>query len=302
MDSIELEDNVIKWNGLELQVKDFKHSHVNGGRLGKIWVEDRKSGRVFMIKGCSGLTYEPFSEKLAYIIGKNLGIDVLEYDIIPAKYFKDFIAVRNPLCRYVSICEKIDKKNYSITSVAEIKRAKNALLESGDTKITNKEVMYDILPQSYIDTMFLFDAIIGNVDRHYGNVHLLRNTDGEIVGAPIGASLLATTPIIFMILTRYKSGKLFNKSFTTDRTHDEQMKRVQSLTNISFNIPAKTISILNEIQPTLDLMPKLRARIVKSYIVFRLHKYLGMIKYPDIKEYFKSLNHKKKPNFEKEYT
>jgi hypothetical protein len=294
-------EKVIKWNNLELLVKDFKHSHANGGRLNKFWVQDRKSGRIFLIKSCGNFSYEPFSEKIASIIGRSLGIDVLDYDIIPVKLFKGIIDITNPFCRYVSICEKIDRKGYSITSIAEIKRARNALLEKGKKPVTNKEVMYEVLDRNYIDTMFLFDAIIGNVDRHYGNVHVLRDTDGKLIGAPIldnGASILANTPAMIARLAGYKVGERFNKSFTTAKNHDIQMCDAISLSNISFNIPTKTMEILDEIQPTLDLMPKLRAKVIKQYLVYRLHKYLGMIKYSDNIKYLNSRN--KHANFKRE--
>ena len=97
---------VIPWRGMELVIKDFQHSHVNGGRLGKIWVEDQKSGRTFLVKSCRTFSCEPYSEKLAYLIGKSLGIDVLEYDILPAKYFQEYLSIWNPLCPYVSICAR----------------------------------------------------------------------------------------------------------------------------------------------------------------------------------------------------
>lgn len=281
-------EKIVYWKDMKLAVSSFKNSHVNGGRLGKFWVTDLKSGRIFMIKGSSPNGYEPFSEKLAYIIGKNLGIDVLEYDLIPSELFKDIIPI-NRKCKYLSICEKIDRKNYSISSIAEIKRARNALLSKSDTPIKNKEVMYDILSKEYIDTMLLFDAIIGNEDRHYGNVHVLRSINGNIKGAPIldnGASLLAMKKIMIPYLLGARVGDIFNKSFTTEITHDRQLENVESIQNIGFNITSKTINILNEIQPTLDLMPKLRARVIKKFIICRLHKYLGMIKYEDNKEYF----------------
>lgn len=279
-------DKIIEWKGMELVLRDFEHSHANGGRLNKLWVEDRKSGRIFLIKTCSKLNYEPFSEKMAYIIGKELGIDVLEYDIIPIELFKGLLKTSNPLCRYVSICERIDKKGYSITSIAEIKRARNVLLSDNEEKITNKQVMYELLPRNYIDTMLLFDAIIGNTDRHYGNIHLLRSIDGEMIGAPIldnGASLLANIPTSLIVLAGNRVGKWFNKSFTLYDNHDAQISEIKSLKNISFNIPVKTMNILEKLQPVLDEMPKYRAKIVKKYITYRLHKYLGIIKY-DITE------------------
>lgn len=272
-------ENIIKWKNFELLIRSFEHSHANGGRLNKLWVEDRLTGRVFMIKGSSYNNYEPFSEKLAYIVGKNLGIDVLEYDLIPSSYFSHIIGKG---CGYVSICEKIDRSGYSITSVAEIKRARNTILGFNGKQITNKEVMYEILPRNYIETMFLFDAIIGNSDRHYGNVHVLRDTEGKIIGAPIldnGASLLANVSIIAALLSGDRIGELFNTSLTTDKNHDMQVASIETLNNISFNIPVVTMNILLEMKPILDLMPKYRANLIEKYLVYRIHKYLGIIKY-----------------------
>lgn len=273
-------ENIVEWGDKQLVLHEFKRSHANGGRLEKFWVEDIKTGRQFLIKGSSTLSYEPFSEKIAYIIGKNIGLDVLEYDILPAKLFKDILPL-NPFCKYLSICEKIDRKNFSITSVAEIKRARNIVRKPDKKPITNREVMYELLDEKYIDTMILFDAIIGNVDRHYGNVHILRSIDGEMLGAPLldnGASLLAQSSMTIAMLFGFRVGKWFDRACTMENTHKKQIDYITSLNNISFNIPAKTIKILDELQSTFDLMPKMRAKIVKKYIVYRLHKYLGLIK------------------------
>ena len=130
--------------------------------------------------------------------------------------------------------------------------------------------------------MFLFDAIIGNSDRHYGNVHMLRNTKGEFSGAPLfdnGASLLSNVPLLFALASKYKVGEIFNNSYTIDKKHDGQVATINTLDNINFNIASKTIDILNDIEPTLRLMSPARADIIKKYIVYRLHKYLGMLKH-----------------------
>lgn len=274
-------ENTVIWGDKELVLHEFKRAHANGGRLEKFWVEDIKTGRQFLIKGSSFMSYEPFSERIAYIIGKNLGIDVLEYDILPAKLFKNILPL-NPFCKYISICEKIDRKNYSITSVAEIKRALNVVREEGEPPITNREVMYKLLDQRYIDTMILFDAIIGNVDRHYGNVHLLRGIDGKMIGAPLldnGASMLAQSLTILNVLFGNKVGMLVDRSSTMESTHSKQIQYIKSLHGISFNIPAKTIQILNDLEPTLQFLSKARQESVKRYLTFRLHKYLGYIKH-----------------------
>ena len=279
-----MENNqIVEWQNKRLVLHEFKKSHANGGRLEKFWVEDINSGRQFLIKGSSAFSYEPFSEKIAYIIGKNLGIDVLEYDILPAKLFKGMIPL-NPMCKYISICEKIDRKNYSIMSIAEIKRARNVVKLPNEKNVTNREVMYELLDKKYIDTMILFDAIIGNVDRHYGNVHILRDKDGKIIGAPIldnGASLLAQSSLLISSILGFKVGEILNRACTMEKTHDKQIQYISSLSGVNFNIVPKTITILNEIQPTLNLMSKVRAKALKKYITYRLHKYLGLIKHYD---------------------
>ena len=283
-------EKIIEWKDKELIIRDFEKSHANGGRLGKLWAEDLKSGRIFLIKSSSPFSYEPFSEKMAYIIGRDIGVDVLEYDIMPADELRDIMYI-HPLCKYVSVCEKIDRKGYVISSVAEIKRARNALVNDDSKKVKNKEVMYEILSKQYIDTMLLFDAIIGNEDRHYGNVHVLRTMNGEIVGAPIldnGASLLALRPIWEILFWNNKVGEKCNKAFTIADNHDKQLETVTEVNNISFNITTKTMQILKDLEPTLNLMPKTRATLIKKFIVYRLHKYLGMMKYSDNIEYFKS--------------
>lgn len=276
-------ENTVIWGDKELVLHEFKRSHANGGRLEKFWVEDIKTGRQFLIKGSSWFSYEPFSERIAYIVGKNLGIDVLEYDILPAKMFKGLLPL-NPFCKYISICEKIDRKNYSITSIAEIKRARNIVREAlGQPPITNRQTMYDLLDDKYIDTMILFDAIIGNVDRHYGNVHLLRNIDGTMVGAPIldnGASVLAQSMTSISFLLGNKIVDKIDRSSMAEKTHQAQISLIKTIHGISFNIPAKTIQILNELEPTLNLISSYKRReCIKKYLTLRLHKYLGYIKH-----------------------
>jgi len=280
-------EKIVHWKDKELIVPELKQSHAKGGRLEKFWAEDKKTGRVFLLKGSSKFNYEPFGEKIAYIIGKNLGMDILEYDIIPAELFQDILPIQSH-CKYLSICEKIDRKNYSITSIAEIKRAKNVIRKlEGKDPVTNRQVMYELLPKKYIDTMLLFDAIIGNRDRHYGNVHLLRGINGEMVGAPIldnGASCLTNTSLLITLPLSYKVGEFIDSSSTFADKHIKQMQYADTLNGISFDIPVKTMQILEELEPTLNMMPKYRAELTKKYIVYRLHKYLSLIKNNEIPE------------------
>ena len=265
---------------MELKVLDINKSHANGGRLQKFWVEDIKSGRQFLIKNSGWFSFEPISEKIAYIIGRDLGLDVLEYDIMPREMFKSMLSF-NPFCKYVSICEKIDRKGYQLMSIAEVKRARNLVKDENEEPVTNKQVMYEVLSKNFIDTMILFDAIIGNKDRHYGNVHVLRDKDGVISGAPLidhGDSLCASTALLALKLAGDKVGDKIDEASTMAYTHDEQVKYISTITTINYNVVSKTIQILNDIEPTLKLLPKSRAFVIKNYITYRLHKYIDYVK------------------------
>ena len=280
-------ENIVRWGNKELVINNTKDFNAIGGRLSKYWLEDKKSGRIFLIKGSTTFGYEPFCEKIAYIIGKNLGMDILEYDVIPSELFKGSINIKTN-CKYVSICEKIDRNGYFITSVAEIKRAQNVIRKlNNEPPKSNREVMYEMLPQKYIDTMILFDAIIGNNDRHYGNVHLLRSNDGEILAAPIldnGSSCLANENMMLAYLLNYKVGEKIDRSSTFADKHSKQIMNATTLNGINFDIPIKTMQILSELEPVFELMPKRRSEITKKFIIYRLHKFLSIIKNSEIPE------------------
>ena len=270
----------VKWKDKEFELIHIDTGKTNMGRLNKFWVRDIKTDKIYLVKGTGWFGFEPYSEKMAFIIGKCMGIDILEYDIIPAKLFKNLVKISRK-CKYLSICEKIDNEEYTITTVADLKKAHNSKLSSNEKQVTNKEIMYSTLSQKYIDTMLLFDAIIGNTDRHYGNVHVLVGKNGEIVEAPIldnGASLLATCYRFQLIAYRNSIGEKLNKAYTLKKNHDLQMEYISTLKDIDIQIVPFTLQVIEEMEPVLQLLPKYRAKAIKRYIVYRIHKYLGMLK------------------------
>jgi len=273
-------EKIVNWNNKELVILEESDANANTGMLEKFWVEDLKTHKVYLVKGSGWFGYEPFSEKIAYIVGKQLGIDVLEYDIIPAELFKGQVKISHK-CKYLSICEKIDINGYSITSVAEIKKAVNATIIDDNKKVTNREIMYKNLPRKYIDTMLVFDAIIGNTDRHFGNIHLLKNENGDLIGAPIldnGASLLATYYDVQFIACGSSVGKMLNKAYTLEKNHDLQMEHVEDTIDLDFDIDSKIKDIMKEVEPILSLMPKTRANAIREYLPYRVNKYLTYVR------------------------
>lgn len=149
------------------------------GMLAKSW--RRIENKVLLYKsgteGAANLGKEPYSEKYAYEVAKAMGINCIEYNL--AKW-------KGRLC---STCELFTSIEKSFLPISEIVRSGgiNAVLDYYRS-------LGDNFYQEIID-MFVFDAIILNTDRHFGNFGvLIDNKTNEIVSpAPVfdnGLSLL----------------------------------------------------------------------------------------------------------------
>ena len=141
------------------------------GMLPKCW--RRKSGKVFLYKGAtsgaSNLGNEPYSEMYASQIARIMGINAIEYSISKWK---------GNLC---SVCELFTSKEVSYVPIGRI-------VTSGGMKAVRE--YYENLGEKYVDAlneMIVFDAIICNTDRHFGNFGLLIDSHtGDVIGpAPL---------------------------------------------------------------------------------------------------------------------
>ena len=141
------------------------------GMLPKCW--RREKGKVYLYKGAtsgaSNTGFEPYSEKYAYLLGKQFGFNVIPYRIARWK---------GKLC---SVCELFTSKDISYVPIGRIVRA-------GGMKAVRE--YYEKLGPKYVkalNEMIVFDAIICNTDRHFGNFGLLINSKtNKIVGpAPL---------------------------------------------------------------------------------------------------------------------
>lgn len=141
------------------------------GMLPKCW--RRVDGKVYLYKGAtsgaSNTGNEPYSEKYAYLIAEYMGISAIPYKI--AKW-------KGNLC---SVCEIFTSKDVSYVPVGRIVKT------GGMTEVRR---YYESLGAKYIDAlneMLVFDAIICNTDRHFGNFGLLldSHTNQIIEPAPL---------------------------------------------------------------------------------------------------------------------
>ena len=135
------------------------------GMLPKCW--RRTGGRIRLYKGGTRGGYntgnEPYSEFYAAQIGKVLGINTVEYSL--SKWNS----------KLSSVCELFTSKEYSFLPVG-------SLVTSGGMEAVR--AYYKNLGQEYeeaLNDMLVFDALICNTDRHFGNFgFLIDNSTNEI--------------------------------------------------------------------------------------------------------------------------
>lgn len=138
------------------------------GMLPKCW--RRENGIIRLYKGgtegASNTGCEPYSEFYAAQIGKQLGFDVVSYGLARWK---------GQLC---STCELFTNKIVSFVPVGKIVR-------TGGLKAVRE--YYSSLGEPFVkalNDMFVFDAIILNTDRHYGNFGVLVDAKSNQIVAP----------------------------------------------------------------------------------------------------------------------
>ena len=159
----------VAYTGVEQDHGKFTTSpeFTTGGALPKAWRFIEGDG-IYLYKGGNDiLTYggkEPYSEYYAYQIAKQMGIDAVYYDL---ENWKGILASK---CKLFS---SIDVSYVPIWRVIP--------------NITLKKAIdyYDSLGKEFgeqIRSMVVFDALIYNEDRHFGNFGLLRdNRTGKFI-------------------------------------------------------------------------------------------------------------------------
>lgn len=138
------------------------------GMLPKCW--RRIDGKIYLFKGgtygASNTGKEPYSEYYAYQIAKAIGVNAIPYNLSKWK---------GELCSY---CELFTDKKHSYVPVGRIVR-------TGGMQAVR--AYYKELGEEYLcalDDMIVFDALIRNTDRHYGNFGFLVDNKTNTITAP----------------------------------------------------------------------------------------------------------------------
>ncbi len=231
-----------------------------GGVLPKCW-RRMKDGKIFLYKtgssGAANTGNEPYSEHYAFQIAETMGLDAVEYDL---KKWKK---------RLCSTCELFTNKEFSYIPTGRI------VTEGGWPAVID---YYQSLGRKFYDSlvdMLIFDAVICNEDRHFGNFGLiLRNETNTIVDtAPIfdnGLSLFNyamkddLADVEAYVKTRLMATSQDFLTFAKEIITKDQKKKLQKLINFkfkkhkSYNLPASRLKIIetfiqNRVQELLSM-------------------------------------------------
>ena len=180
-DSVNLYDNRFSRVLGQIAFTGYGSSNVSGltsspefttnGMLPKCW--RRIDGKIYLYKGgtmgASNTGNEPYSEFYAYQIGKILGVNAVPYSLSKWK---------NTLC---STCELFTSKDVSFVPVGRIVRSGGMQAVRAYYKKLGAEF------EKALNDMFIFDALIFNTDRHYGNFgfQIDSHTNEIIAPAPL---------------------------------------------------------------------------------------------------------------------
>jgi len=241
---------LVAFTGYDAKVKGIASSpeFTTNGMLPKCW--RRIGNKVYLYKGGtegyanSGL--EPYSEFYAAQVAEAMEIDHVKYDLEMWK---------GKLC---SVCPLFTSESYSFVP------AHVAYPSLSSTELLRK--VYGTPFYGSLVDMLVFDAVIANHDRHYGNFGFLRNNiSGKLEAvAPIfdnGMSLLhQAMDSDFADLKPYLDWRAFTFANLKDSQlrdiqyfmSPEQKKKIKKLFNFEFqehpayNLPKKRLDTLSE--------------------------------------------------------
>jgi len=246
--------SLVAFTGYSSKIKELISSPElsTNGMLPKAW--RKMKDKIYLFKGSTdsyhfaNTGYEPYSEFYACQVAKKMEIDHVEYNLSRWKYM------------LASTCELFTNKDVSYVQIGDV-------VTKGGIRAVYKYIK-ELGFEDKFSNMILFDAIVMNVDRHYGNFGLLRdNKTGKFIDfAPIfdnGESLLCKAlPATFENFEEFKkyiTKEEINISYYEASYDDlvkefcnkKQIKMLRKLLNFklkkhsTYNISAKRLKCLN---------------------------------------------------------
>lgn len=229
------------------------------------------NGKLYYVKGATEGNREPFSEVIgSRIFNAFSGLPTVLYNIGSKEYFKD---IKSDF-EYVSLCEKVPFTMHRFYEYGSLVASNLGLRFGNDYLLLYKRLG---LFEEFLLRMLIFDAWIGNQDRHLNNFDVANN-NGVLVNAPVldfGASLLYNVREMDL-KEKLRIGP--DKSKPLKETHQRQIQYLKRLygTPKLFNISKDRAiqQIWDGNQDIFNLMSKKRAHCIMRYLSNRFDVYV----------------------------
>lgn len=159
---------------------------------------------------------EPYSELICSKIAEYLKLNYVSYNLI------DSPQGINSNSNKLSIC-KFEDNIFKLTNLMDFYK----ITSNNDSEILNQLIELDIINENNIESfieMFLFDALVSNPDRHYGNIHL---KDGKFIILDNGQALSS--------MNNFEDASNVDRSLPFQPFHDQQINYLEKYFNISRN-------------------------------------------------------------------
>lgn len=245
------------------------------GCLNKAFYTD-ESGAKYLVKGNQntkrGFTYEPYSEVMACRIAHVLGVKSDTYYLDNSSKYAD---VKTFGINHVSVC-KIAKNQQGEQRIALDdlvsldKKFRGTLLEF--MKLNG------LLTEDFIK-LIVFDAVIGNTDRHTRNIEFVFSKDGKIRLSNVfdsGASLLSTVTDYNLSCKSTSIGVDIAKPFRD--THEKQINLLSKYAELpKYSKIAKNVikeQAVGSITDIINLLPVKRREAIITVLRNRIDRFL----------------------------
>lgn len=229
------------------------------GMLSKAWY--MIDGELCLVKGNSPGGWEPFSEVMSFKLGEKIGFNIVPYWLEDASRFPE--VETKGACNKVSVCK--------------------TFMQPGEVQAKLAYFIEDVLGQSVeswiaanaldagIQDILLFDALIGNEDRHLNNIDLLFKDGAFSRVAPIydcGAGLLAWCADCDLGAARIPYKLDNSKPFRA--RHKAQLGLIDSGRISGYFAGVRMLDLVDAIESELEELPAERSKAIVSFLTWRL--------------------------------
>lgn len=230
------------------------------GMLPKCW---RRESGVKLFKGstegASNTGNEPYSEFYAAKIAQMLGVNAIDYTL--SKW-------RGRLC---SVCDIFTSKDLAYVPIGRI-------VKTGGMKAVRE--FYESLGKEFVQAlneMIIFDAVIYNTDRHFGNFGVLvdSKTNKIVAPAPLFDHGNALFSLAGQAALENEKGMEQYAATLMPCVYDDFVKEAKSVMTHEQRNRLRSLLKLHIQQHSRYNLPKKRLRLIEKQVIKRVQELLG---------------------------